>query len=158
MHCRTTGGFLFVSMVCAAAFAALAAEQTGDSMERKATPAASAPSAQASTAPSQPASAAPVQMAMAGGSIRALDLKSVPATLTLAASDGKTESFMVEPGVTIAWKNGQAIQLSELKIGDTVKVRSTAKDGRSVAKSIQVEPAPKTTAASPASPSTKTPY
>lgn len=87
------------------------------------------------------------QILSAEGTISALDLQAASPSLQLTAADGKVWNVAVEPQATMVWRNGQMAKLDQLKAGERVKVRYTEKDGRHVAKSIQLAQAP---AAAPA--------
>ncbi len=137
------------AVVCGAAAVVSAAEQQGarPTTERKAT----APvSATATVIP---------QAKVAEGAITTLDLQAVSPTLTLTTAEGKTWTVAVDTKTTTVWQNAQIAKLDQLKVGDQVRVRYTTKDGKDVAKSIQLVKGNNTAAASstPSTSSTSTP-
>ncbi len=101
--------------------AALATEQGGSS--------ASTPT-RSTTAPAP-------KIETAEGSISALDLQAN--SLKLTDANGKTWTLGIDPNTTTVWKGGQFIKLNQLKMWEQVKVRHVAKDGKQVAKSIEIE-------------------
>ena len=72
------------------------------------------------------------------GSITLLNLKSRKPHLTLTAADGSSWALEINRATTTVWKKGQNLTLSQLKIGDQIKVRHLTKKGKHVAKSIEV--------------------
>ena len=129
-------------MVCACAALAFAAEQ----------PASSSGSTSAATPSSSPTlSSTPTPQSPAVvGSITALDLKSSAPSLKLAAADGKIWTLGLDPKTTVIWQEGKISTLDQLSVGQRVQVRYTAKDGKEIAKSIQIAQAPKAAATAPA--------
>ncbi len=59
-------------------------------------------------------------------------------SLKLSAVDGSSSTIAIDPVTTSVWKMGKMLPLSDLKSGDKVKVRHTTKNGKDVAKSIEV--------------------
>ncbi|MGH8058691.1 MAG: hypothetical protein ACREOH_15875 [Candidatus Entotheonellia bacterium] len=51
---------------------------------------------------------------------------------------GKARAFRIEPGTTTIKKGGQAVVLQELKLGDKVAAEFERKEGREIAKLIEV--------------------
>ncbi len=103
-----------------------------------------------SKTPTTPASSVPttiMQTFMKEGSITALDVTSAAPSVQVADKDGKVWTLSIDPLVTTVWKQGIPAKADALKIGDHVKVRYTEKSGKAVAKSIQLIPAPTTSAA-----------
>ncbi|MBI3321693.1 MAG: hypothetical protein HYZ91_05440 [Candidatus Omnitrophica bacterium] len=145
-------GFLVIAVVSTGALAVSAAEQGGPSMERKdasaSAPSSQPPSSSAPTASAQPLAvptpspstpqASTTKTAIATGSITAIDLKSTPPTLKLAAADGNVLTITLDPKSTAVWQKSQEVTLDQLKVDQQVTVRYLLKDGREVAQSIRV--------------------
>ncbi|HNV87092.1 MAG TPA: hypothetical protein PKL97_09060 [Candidatus Omnitrophota bacterium] len=74
------------------------------------------------------------------GPIKALDIQSALPNLTLTGSDNKDVTIQIDKLLTTVWKGMQKLPLTDLKAGDKVKVRHTTKDGKEVAKTIEVMP------------------
>ena len=124
-------------IICGFVSAAHAAEHAGQAMEPKAT-------ATSSTLTPTP------QIASAQGSIATLDLTSPSPSVKLDAADGKSWTLALDPKTITVWKSGQLGKPEDLKVGDSVKVRYTEKEGKKWVKSIQVVQAPAPLAASAA--------
>ncbi len=58
-------------------------------------------------------------------------------SLTLSSMDGKSSTIALD-SATSAWKMGKTLPVNDLKAGEKVKVRHMTKDGKDVAKSIEV--------------------
>lgn len=68
------------------------------------------------------------------GTIANIDAKS----LKLSSADGSSSTITIDPAATSVWKMGKSLPISDLKVGEKVKVRRTTKNGKDVAKSIEV--------------------
>lgn len=128
MNRSTIKWVMLGALVCGVAFTAEAAEKKS----------ASSSSAKKSTSASS-------QTMTAEGTISAIDLKAAPATVTVTAASGKAVSVIVDPLATQVLQNSAKASFDQLKAGQWVKVRYTAKNGKEVAKSIQIGSAPVTT-------------
>ena len=71
------------------------------------------------------------------GSISLLEKHPHTTSLKLTLSDGSSGTFELNHSTTF-WKNGQALTLDQLKVGNRVKVRHLLKKGREIVKSIEV--------------------
>ncbi len=71
------------------------------------------------------------------GSIGALDVKSQTPSLRLILTGGRSRSLELDRATTV-WKDRQALTLDRLKVGDRVKIRHMTKNGRQMAKSIEI--------------------
>lgn len=104
-----------------------------------AVPSAWAAESSASTAKSAAVAVpAPVLMT-AEGSVSELDLKA--GTLKLIDAAGKSWTMGIETPGTAVWKETKFVSLAELKAGDRVKVRYVTKNGKAIARSIDIQPA-----------------
>jgi len=72
------------------------------------------------------------------GPIKALDLQSATPNLTVTGADSKDVVIQIDKLLTTVWKGMQKLPLTDLKAGDKVKVRHTTKDGKEMAKTIEV--------------------
>ena len=98
-------------------------------------PSASAYEAEALTASST--STATPAILSTEGSISLLERHPHTTSLKLTLPDGSSGMFELDHSTTF-WKNGQALALDQLKVGDRVKVRHLLKKGREIVKSIEV--------------------
>ena len=102
----------------------------------------------------------------AEGSVSWVDVALLPPSLKLTTADGKIWTMVLDAKTTSVWKGNQMAAADALKIGEHVKVRYMAKDGKNWVKSIQIVEASSGASSSttsmpmPAgsSDSTKTPY
>ncbi len=69
------------------------------------------------------------------GTISALDVKAN--TLALSTADGKSTDVSIK-GASV-WKAGKKVTAADLKVGDAVSVRHVTKNGKQVAKSIEIK-------------------
>ena len=88
------------------------------------------------------------QIETAEGSLSGINLITNSLTVT---TKGKILNLAIDPKATTAWKGSQPFTLSQLKLGDQVKVRYASKDGKQLCKSIEV---PQAAAAATAAAST----
>gem|GEM_PF-2270965 len=116
--------FMLVVTMCAVVPAVLAAEHPGQSMGEKA------------AMPTSSVSTSTPQIASAEGSVSDVDFQAN--TLKLTASDGKFWTLTLDPKSTLVWKGGQILNLTDIKAGEQVKVRYTSKEGKQVAKSVDI--------------------
>ncbi len=116
-----------VLALCGMVSVALAAEYTGSKTSTTATP----------------------QIETAEGSLSGVDLTTN--SLKVTDSNGKIWNLAIDPKTTTAWKGSQPLALSQLKVGDQVKVRCASKNGRQICKSIEIR---QVSAAAPAAAST----
>ena len=72
------------------------------------------------------------------GSITAIDAQSATPNLAVTGADGKAVTIQIDKLLTSVWKGTSKLTLADLKAGDKVKVRHTAKDGKETAKTIEV--------------------
>lgn len=139
-------GVMATTLICSTAAGALAADTASS---------ATASGQSAATSPASPAAPAAI-IATVVGSIAALDLTAVPPSMTLTTKAGTTQTLPLTPAQVMVWRNDQHSSVEQLKIGDVVKVRVETKEGKQIVRSIRVEPAPQTSAAS-ATPKPSTP-
>ncbi len=76
------------------------------------------------------------QIVTAEGLLSGVDLPNN--SLKVTDSTGKIWNLAIDPKATTAWKGNQPLTLSQLKIGERVKVRCTSKEGKQICKSIEV--------------------
>jgi hypothetical protein len=89
-------------------------------------------------------------MAPVKGSILALDLKAAQPNLKLRDEAGKMLTFSIDPKVTKVLQDGQSVKLEALQVGQHVEVESTQKNGKQIAKSIElISPTPQGGAEAP---------
>ncbi len=100
-----------------------------------------------SASPVSSTTTATPQVSTTDGSIATLDLQAPSPSLKVTMADGKSMTVAVDPKATSVWQGAAMIKLEQLKVGQSVKVRHTTKDGKEVAKSIQLVEAPKSAAA-----------
>lgn len=72
------------------------------------------------------------------GSIQAIDLKGTPPTLKLIGSNGRTWTLALDMKKTAVTRSGKTAKLEQLRVGQDVTVAMEMKDGREIAKAIQV--------------------
>ena len=143
---------MWVAATCGAApMMALAADQMGQSAERKTAPAASAPSAPAAATPAHTPSAPMTPLPPVEGMITSLDLNATTPNFKLRAADQKEWTFTLHPETVSIWRSGQRMTPAQLQTNQRAKVRYTGTtDGKFVATSIQLmEPLAASTAHSP---------
>jgi len=122
-------------VVCGTVPAALAGEHPGTPMgSRKATPASS------SSTPTP-------QISSAEGSISAIDLQTN--SLNLTTADGKIWTLALDPKTTLVWKGTEQAKLDNLKVGEKVKVRYVAKEGKQLARSVDINESSPTASSAP---------
>ena len=90
------------------------------------------------------------------GSISQLDLKASTPNLTLTSTSGKAQTLLLDPRATSLWQGNQQGKLSDLRVGQQVKIRYTMKAGKATAKSILLAQAPKPAAAASSAPMSTT--
>ncbi len=121
---RRSAAGLFVAVgVCGVVVAALARESGAVSR---------------SPLPASTTSTATPQITPLEGSLRELNLAAHRATVS--GVNGTSWVVALDPVVTTVWEGSQRSSLAQLKVGQRVKVRSMAKDGRPVARSIEIQP------------------
>ena len=142
---RTAVWLTMVLIGCTVVPAVLAVEESGSTLGSK-----KAAAGTTASLPASPTAMATPQIAVAEGSISGLDLQANTLQLTDAA--GKVWTLTLDPKSTAAWQNGQLIKLDQLKEGEQVKTRYWSKDGKQVAKSIEIAKAyqPSTPTTNPA--------
>lgn len=89
-------------------------------------------------APAKAVTAPAPKVTSTEGSITAIDVQSAAPNLSVTGADGKAVAIQIDKLLTSVWKGTQKLTLAELKSGDKVKVRHTTKDGKEVAKTIEV--------------------
>jgi len=72
------------------------------------------------------------------GTIAALNLQAQSPTIDLSGTDGKKWTVAVNLKTTAVWQSAKPGSISDLKVGQHVKVRHAVIGGREVAKSIEV--------------------
>ncbi len=102
----------------------LAAEHGGQAVSQKST--SPAPVTQTSSATT------------ARGSITALDLQSPTPMLKLTAASGESWTLGIDPASTTVFRGTQLGALSQLRVGEKVSVRTGMKNGKQMAKSIEI--------------------
>ncbi len=88
--------------------------------------------------PASTTSTATPQITPLEGSLREVNLATHRATVS--GANGTSWVVVLDPAVTTVWEGSQRCNLAQLKVGQRVKVRSMAKDGRPVARSIEIQP------------------
>ena len=100
-----------------------------------------------SIVPTNSASATTQKVMIATGSIATLDTKSEQPSIALTTTEGKTLTIALDSKTTTVWKEEKEISWnmlhlgqpdSQLKMGDRIKIRYTMKDGKNLAKSIEI--------------------
>ncbi len=71
------------------------------------------------------------------GTIASMDVQSAAPWIKVS-SNGSVMTIQLDAKSTTVWKAGKAMTLADLKAGDKVTVRHTAKNGKEVAKSIEI--------------------
>ncbi len=132
---------LTVLVISSVASGVLAAEHGGtpisDSSDASKSPAASTPEA---------------KVLSAEGLVTAVAANSVKVTDKL----GKEWTLAVDPKTLSVWRNGRGSRFDELKAGDPVKVQYSTRDGKQMARSIEIT-SPKPVAASSSAPASSAP-
>ena len=105
---------------------------------------------QSAAAPTSASAVVTPKTSLAEGSIATLQLQATPPSLTLAGSEGKTWTLIIDPKSTTVWESGQMAKLEQLTVGQRARVRYAEQDGKSVITSVQIQPASGPTAAAPA--------
>ena len=91
------------------------------------------------TTTANPTSTAPLTAVQ--GAISDLDLQAN--SLKLTAQDGKVLMLELDPKATLVWKDNQMANLTDLKVGEQVKVRYLMmKEGKPMAKSVNIMQSP----------------
>ena len=70
------------------------------------------------------------------GAISAVDFK--VNSLRMTSPGGKEVTLMLDPKATTVWQGGKAGALTQLKVGERVTVRYAAREGKPMAKSIEI--------------------
>ena len=134
-----------IAMVMGMGAPVMAAETGGST-------AASNGSAAAHTAPASRHAVQPkMRLSAVEGAITALDLKAVPASVTITEKDNKARTFTFVSTQVSVKRNGQPITADQLKTGDWIRIDSVMDNGKPVVKTIRVySGAPKAAPTSPA--------
>ena len=72
------------------------------------------------------------------GTVSALDVTSATPWLKIKDEAGKDSTIMIAPSSSTAWKGGNKATWTDVKVGDKVKVRHTEKDGKMIARTVEI--------------------
>ena len=125
-----------------------ASAQAADPSARPATPTTAA--AKTATTAHPTSSAKPVAPTVAG-TLTVIDLQSSTPSMQVKKADGQLVQLGVDAQSTTVWQNGRSIPLNQLTMGQSVKVRYSDKNGKSIAKAILVQPAASSGSRAPSS-------
>lgn len=68
----------------------------------------------------------------------ALDAQSVVSSINVKQADGKEAVIQIDKTSTV-WKAGQKAALADVKVNGKVKIRTTNKEGKETAKTVEIE-------------------
>ncbi len=80
------------------------------------------------------------QPAAVQGSITGLNLQDAAPTIALKGNSGQSWNLAIDPKATTVWNGSQLGNISQLKLGEQVKVRYAEQNGRRIAKTIEIAP------------------
>ena len=72
------------------------------------------------------------------GTISSLDVTSAAPWLKIKDAAAKEWTIMIDPATSTVWKGGNKVTWADIKVNDKVKVRQTDKDGKAIAKTVEV--------------------
>lgn len=72
------------------------------------------------------------------GTVSGLDAVSSMPWIKVKDASGKEEIVMLDAASSTAWKGGVKVTWADVKVGEKVKVRYTAKDGKSTVKTVEI--------------------
>src|SRR5258708_1384077 len=87
---------------------------------------------------SKPDSAPTPAIYSSDGAVSFLDATSKTPWLKIKDTAGKEWAILIDPKATALWKGGRKGAWTDLKVGDKVSVRHMRKEGKEVAKTVEI--------------------
>ncbi len=72
------------------------------------------------------------------GTVSSLDIRSQAPWIKAKDAAGKEWTVMIDPASSSVWKGGNKAAWVDIKAGDQVKIRHTERDGKAVAKTVEI--------------------